>query len=105
MKQLTPEEFKQWKNEGKECCLVDVREKWEYELVRLDQAILVPLGSLQSRPPEVDKEKAVVVYCHHGRRSMAGCHILESMGFKDLYNLTGGIDLYADTVDPTMAKY
>jgi rhodanese-related sulfurtransferase len=105
MKQLSPQEFSQWMTEHKEYYLVDVREKWEYDLVHLDNSILAPLGSLQSRPPEIDKEKAVVVICHHGRRSIMGCHILEAIGFTDLYNLTGGINSYADTVDPTMTKY
>ncbi len=105
MKALNPGELNQWIASNKNFYILDVREKWEYELVSIPNAVLSPLGTLQSKPPAIDKNKTVVVYCHTGRRSMMGCTILESLGFTDLFNLTGGIDLYADQVDPAMEKY
>ena len=105
MNSITAEELKQWEDSKKEYFILDVREQWEYDLVRIPNAVLVPLGLLQSRPPEIDKEQAIVVYCHHGRRSKMGCHILESQGFRNTHNLTGGIDSYADVTDPKMEKY
>ncbi|MBL7995011.1 sulfurtransferase [bacterium] len=105
MKQLSPGEFKQWVESKKAFQLLDVRERWEYDIVRFEQATLRPLGFLPINPPELDKEKPVVVYCHHGVRSISGCLIMEQLGFKNVYNLSGGIDLYAQTADNSMPTY
>lgn len=105
MKQLNPVEFRQWLDSKKSCQILDVRERWEYDIVRFENATLRPLGFLQMNPPELDKEKPVVVYCHHGVRSLSGCAILEKLGFKNVYNLSGGIDLYAQASDPGMPTY
>lgn len=85
--------------------ILDVRERWEFDTVRFDKAILRPLGFLHLNPPELDKNIPVVVYCHHGVRSISGCAILERLGYRDVYNLIGGIDLYAQTVDPDLPTY
>lgn len=105
MKQLSPDEFTQWMDSKKAFQILDVRERWEYDVVHFEHATLRPLGFLEMNPPELDKEKPVVVYCHHGVRSVSGCLILEHLGFTDVYNLSGGIDLYAQTADSTMPTY
>jgi len=105
MKQVAHEEFQEWIDANRNMVLIDVREKWEYDLCKLPNAVLPPLGSLQSTPPEADKQQTLVVYCHHGRRSMIACTILESLGYADVYNLTGGIDLYSENIDPTVERY
>jgi rhodanese-related sulfurtransferase len=45
------------------------------------------------------------VYCHAGVRSAAVAEYLRSLGFRDVRNLAGGLDLWARTVDPTMRRY
>lgn len=105
MKQLSPVELKQWMDSKKTFQILDVRERWEYDIVRFEQATLRPLGFLQMNPPELDKANPVVVYCHHGVRSVSGCLILEQLGFKNVYNLSGGIDLYARMADTAMPTY
>ena len=105
MQTITVSELKQWQDSKKDFQLLDVREQWEYDLCRLDGATLAPLGTLQIKPPELDKEEPLVVYCHHGSRSKMGCMILTSLGFKNTFTLTGGIDAYATEVDPSIEKY
>jgi len=105
MESITPSELKQWMVAKKEFQILDVREQWEYDICRLNGATLTSLGILQIKPPELDKEKPVVVYCHHGRRSVVACTLLSSLGFKSLYNLKGGIDAYSDEVDSSVEKY
>ncbi len=105
MRQVKPEELKQWLESKKDIQILDVRERWEYDLVHLHSAVLRPLGFLAVNPPDLDKNRPVVVYCHHGVRSLRGCAVLEAIGFKEVYNLAGGIDLYAQTTDPTMPTY
>lgn len=108
MKRVAPEELRAWQDEGKAMLLLDVREPWEYEIVKLPQSVLIPLGLLNEHSKTlsgIDKTKPVVAYCHHGIRSQRACAILSSIGFSEVYNLTGGIDYYSDRVDPSLEKY
>lgn len=85
--------------------LLDVREPWEYELCHLPGSRLVPMRSVPDRIGELDEEADIVVICHHGARSLQVAQFLERQGFDAIYNLSGGIDAWADDVDPAMGKY
>lgn len=85
--------------------LLDVREPWEYELCHLAGSFLVPMQTVPSRIDELDAEASLVVICHHGVRSLRVATFLESQDFKAIYNLTGGINAWAQTVEPAMCKY
>ena len=87
--------------------LIDVREEDEFAICRLDWAELLPLSQLAEQAPLrlVDKDKPVVVYCHHGMRSAHAAHYLRSIGYEEVYNLTGGINAWAERVDPEMQRY
>jgi sulfur-carrier protein adenylyltransferase/sulfurtransferase len=87
--------------------LLDVREPHEWETARLDGAELLPLGTLTSRLREIDewKERRVVVHCHKGGRSAKACKTLAAAGFRDVWNLAGGIDAWSLTVDPEVPRY
>lgn len=84
--------------------LLDVREPWEVEVVALPGALSVPLGELESRLAELDAERPVVVYCHHGIRSASARLLLADRGFTASH-LAGGIDAWARELDPHMARY
>ena len=87
--------------------LLDVREPEESELVTLPGAKLIPLGQLPSRASELEewRDEDVVVYCHHGMRSLHAIGYLQQLGFVRLRNLTGGIDGWAQTVNPRIRRY
>lgn len=87
--------------------LIDVREEDEFQICRLDWAELIPLPSLSSEAPRrlVDKDRPIVVYCHHGMRSQRACEWLRSVGYENVFNLTGGIEAWAERVEPTMKRY
>jgi rhodanese-related sulfurtransferase len=87
--------------------LVDVREEDEFAICRLESAELVPLAQLAALAPArwPDKEKPIVVYCHHGMRSSYAARLLNQLGYGMVYNLTGGIEAWADRLDPAMARY
>ena len=92
MKSITVEELKQKMDSG-HVNLVDVREPNEYAESNIGGR-LVPLGKVQTM--QVDdledlKDEEVIVYCRSGRRSMMACMVLDQLGFKDTYNLDGGI--------------
>lgn len=85
--------------------MLDVREPWEFELCHLPDACLLPMQTVPTRIGELEASADIVLICHHGVRSQQVAAFLERRGFRSLYNLTGGIDAWADEVDPTMRKY
>jgi rhodanese-related sulfurtransferase len=85
--------------------LLDVREDWEFQKCHIDGSVLIPMRQIQSRLSELDPERETVVICHHGIRSRAVGHFLDSMGFENVINLSDGVDGWAKTVDKTMAVY
>ncbi len=85
--------------------LIDVRNPPEWEIVRIPGATLIPLPELPQRVTELARAREVVLYCHSGRRSAQGTQLLLELGFTHVSSLTGGIDAWAQKVDPTMARY
>jgi rhodanese-related sulfurtransferase len=92
---------------GEPVYLLDVREPWEHDYCRLPDSALIPLGELPQRIEEVDPPAGVpvIVYCHHGIRSLSGAAILEANGFPEAYSLAGGIEAWSQLVDPTCPRY
>jgi molybdopterin/thiamine biosynthesis adenylyltransferase/rhodanese-related sulfurtransferase len=85
--------------------LIDVREPFENEIARIDNARLIPLGELPGRLNELDHESCLVVHCHSGTRSAQAVQLLRGSGFRNVFNLEGGIDRWSDEIDPTVQKY
>ena len=84
--------------------ILDVRERWEYELARLPGALLIPMGELADRLGELDAARPLAVYCHHGTRSRYALRLLSAAGFTELAHLSGGIDAYSQ-LDPKVPRY
>ncbi|WP_291991252.1 rhodanese-like domain-containing protein [Candidatus Accumulibacter sp. ACC007] len=85
--------------------LLDVREPWEFELCHLADSLLLPMQSVPARIDELERDADIVVICHHGVRSRQVGGFLERQGFTSIYNLSGGVDAWANDVDPAMHKY
>jgi rhodanese-related sulfurtransferase len=85
--------------------LLDVRQDWETKLCRLEHAVHIPIEEIEFRAEELDPNTETVVYCHQGVRSAAVAEYLRQLGFRDVKNLSGGLDLWARTVDPSMRRY
>jgi adenylyltransferase/sulfurtransferase len=92
---------------GERFLLLDVREPAEWETAHIEGATLLPLGELEARVEELAewREGRVVVQCHHGGRSARACALLRERGFSDVHNLTGGIEAWSLTVDPSVPRY
>jgi molybdopterin/thiamine biosynthesis adenylyltransferase/rhodanese-related sulfurtransferase len=90
---------------GRRTVLIDVREPWEWEIARIEGSALVPLGQLPSRLAQLDPHGDVVTICHRGQRSLQAREILRAAGFPRVRSLAGGIDEWARTVEPGMARY
>jgi rhodanese-related sulfurtransferase len=93
MKNITVEELKLKIDSGEKINLIDCREPHEYVEANMGGK-LVPLGKIQTMQVEdlEDlKEEEVIIHCRSGQRSMMACLVLDQMGFKNTYNLVGGI--------------
>jgi len=93
VKRLRPEELKRILERDRkgEFVLVDVRQPEEYETGHIPGARLIPLGELEVRNGELEKDKKIVTYCRSGHRSMGAAILLCGSGFKDVYTMDGGM--------------
>lgn len=82
------------KNKVKKEFLLDVRNPDEYQICRIDGAVLVPLDSLELQSGEIPKDRAVYVYCASGNRSREAVQRLETLGFRNVVNVEGGLREY-----------
>lgn len=105
VKEITAQELHELIEKDSDFQLIDVREKFEYEVVNLNGE-LMPLRSLVENAEKISHNKKVVLHCRSGQRSAEAIVLLEEKyGFKNLYNLKGGILAYANEVDTSMARY
>lgn len=106
MRQLTAKELNEHlKMADPAPVLLDVREPWEYQLCHIAGSTHIPMGQVPRSLDKLDREREVVVVCHHGVRSFQVAFLLEHAGFANVVNLQGGIDAWAREVDPDMATY
>lgn len=98
-------EVKQRLDRGEKITLLDVREPWEYDTARIPGAKLIPLKELETRKSELNPEDEIVVYCHMGVRSLKAIYWLQQQGFSNLKNLSGGIEAWSTTADPSVPRY
>jgi adenylyltransferase/sulfurtransferase len=104
--EISVEEFERERQaKGDELVLVDVREPHEWEIVHIEGARLIPLSQLPDRLNELDGHAEIVTQCHHGARSMKALEILRGAGFGKVRSLAGGIDAWAERVEPGMPRY
>jgi molybdopterin/thiamine biosynthesis adenylyltransferase/rhodanese-related sulfurtransferase/molybdopterin converting factor small subunit len=104
--EITVEEFrKEREAKGDALVLIDVREPHEWEIAHIAGARLIPLGQLPDRLGELDGHAEIVTQCHKGSRSMKALEILRGAGFGKVRNLAGGIDAWAQRIEPGMARY
>ena len=107
MEEMTATELKERLDKGEDIQVIDVREPNEYEIARLENSRLIPLGQVVNRMGEIDENHATtVVHCKGGVRSANAIEALKRAGFKGrLINLKGGITAWSNDVDPSVPKY
>jgi len=85
--------------------LLDVREVFEYEKCHLAESKLIPMREIPAAIDQLDSQQETVVICHHGIRSRQVAYYLEQQGFEKVINLEGGVEAWAQDVDPNMVRY
>jgi adenylyltransferase/sulfurtransferase len=103
--EISAQELRAAQDAGRAPTLVDVREPQEWEIVHLPGAQLIPLRELPARLSELDPRGELVVFCHHGTRSLAAVEFLRAAGFGHARSLAGGIDGWAEEIEPEMVRY
>lgn len=102
---ISPQQLRQLLQQQPDTVLLDVREDDEVALCALPDAVHIPMNLIPLRHNELPDDVPLVVYCHHGIRSLNTARYLEEAGFEQLYNLSGGIDAWARETDPDMPRY
>lgn len=71
-------------------CIIDVREKNEYAIGHLNTAVNIPMSEIRQRINEIPTDRPLYIQCKGGQRSYNVCLLLKHLGFKEVYNITGG---------------
>ena len=87
--------------------LLDCREQQEWDHVHIEGATLIPMSEIQDRVTELEehRDRDIVVYCHHGGRSLQVAQWLQQQGFSSVLNMTGGIDVWSQEIDSSLPRY
>jgi adenylyltransferase/sulfurtransferase len=103
--QISATELKSRLDRGEVVRILDVREPHEYKINRLPSSVLMPVGELPKRLHELDSAEEIVIYCKGEERSEKAFRTLQTAGFRKLAVLEGGVDAWAEDVDPSMPVY
>lgn len=82
-------------NSGERCQVIDTRAVKQYEADHVETAISIPLANLREEAKELDKDIPIITYCNKGVTGNAAQNVLINMGFKEVYNLSGGHRQYS----------
>ena len=104
--EISPGEVKRRLAEGETLRLIDVREPEEHAICRIEGAQLIPMRSIPQRLSELDDDgPPLIIYCHHGIRSLNVVDWLRRQGLENCQSLAGGIDLWSVEIDPAVPRY
>lgn len=102
---FTPSDIKARLSEPNPPYIIDVRERWEYDLAHIEPSELIPLSTLPAAVHRLDPNQEYALLCHHGMRSEMAANWLAQHGFTRLINIDGGIDAWSTDVDSSVARY
>ena len=103
--EITPREVKSMLERGDKFLFVDVREKWEFETSWIDGAVLVPMREIPSNLAKFEEADNIILFCHHGIRSLDAAAWLRSQDIAGAKSMAGGIDRWSAEIDPKIPRY
>jgi rhodanese-related sulfurtransferase len=106
--EITPREVKRLLDAGEKLFLIDVREPYEYATSKMEGSELVPMRSVPANLPSLEAkadEGLLVIYCHHGIRSLQVANWLREQGVAECQSMTGGIDAWSCEIDAAVPRY
>jgi sulfur-carrier protein adenylyltransferase/sulfurtransferase len=103
--EISVDELKAKRDRGERFTLVDVREPREWEVSDISGSLKIPLGRLSQSLDQLSPEDEIVVYCRSGARSANAVQFLAGRGYSRAKNLVGGINRWAERIDPSLPRY
>jgi rhodanese-related sulfurtransferase len=106
--EVTPLEVKQRLDAGEKIRLIDVREPFEHQVTRIEGADLIPMNTVPQRLQEIEAQADgadLVIFCHHGMRSLSVADWLRRQGVENCQSMAGGIDRWSLEIDPKVPRY
>lgn len=106
--EIKPADVKKRLGQGEKILLIDVREQNEHQICRINGAPLIPMRTVPERIQEIESladEALLVVFCHHGVRSLNTVSWLRKQGVENCVSMAGGIDAWSAEIDPTVPRY
>ncbi len=97
--------MKDMRDKGEGHILLDVREPHELAICKVEGSVDIPMQQVPQRLGDLPKDGTIVVMCHHGGRSRMVTNFLRQNGYAGAINLKGGIDAWAQIIEPGMARY
>lgn len=85
--------------------LLDVREPFEVEICAVAGSRHLPMRQIPENLADLPRDQPILVLCHHGGRSLRVTQFLRANGFGNVTNVAGGIDAWAEQVDPKLTRY
>ena len=79
--------------------LIDVRPQEQFNAGHIPDAINIPMEAIRSNLEAIPHDRKVILYCNRGRKSYLASCILRNRGFDNIYNLSGGMDLYNEITE------
>ena len=104
--EISPASVSEMLKQGAPVRLIDVREPNEYALCRIEGALLIPMRTVPEHLQELDDDgPLIVVFCHHGVRSLSVVDWLRRQGLENCQSMAGGIDLWSIQINPAVPRY
>ena len=90
---------------GEGALLLDVREPFEVAISAVAGSRHIPMRQIPESLPDLPRDRLILVQCHHGGRSLRVAQFLRANGFTQATNVAGGIDAWAEQIDPGLPRY
>ncbi len=106
--ETSPQDIQRRIDAGEPLVLIDVREPEEFAITRIEGATLIPMRSIPASLQQLEAkagEAILIVFCHHGVRSLNVVHWLREQGVPSCQSMAGGIDAWSVMVDASVPRY
>jgi rhodanese-related sulfurtransferase len=103
--EISPSEVQEQLARGGGILFVDVRELWEFQTARIEGSTLIPLREIPAHVERLAGAQSLVLFCHHGMRSLDAASWLRAQGIQHAQSMAGGIDRWSLEIDPRVPRY
>ncbi len=106
--ETTANDVKHRLDAGEVLQLIDVREPFEHQIARIANSELIPMNTVPAALQQIEHKAdggVLIVFCHHGMRSLSVVNWLRQQGVTDCQSMSGGIERWSTDVDSSVPRY